>query len=329
MKKADMKKYLGKVEDLNAVAETAAATGVDVPKNGLVYLAPATNKDRKAAVKKAVKAASKDGNATIWVPIYALGLDMGYHRDPRKLQNRPESIRLEEEFALNRCEPLMASYREDTKELAVMDGGRRLLSCVKKGIEMISVRIFLDMSVEDEAETFADQNLNRIMVSAIDKHQARLVAQGRSACIVEALCRSVGITVTTKSVGVQRPLRAIVTAADIVETFGKESLAWIFGIMDSSRWLDDPACAAASLSARFLRAFANVYAEGELSGTVSEYLFRLVNVLRRVDTETVEAYAKLQNPHMTEIGRLTVTLKDIARGGLTANTIYKLAKKAA
>lgn len=274
---------------------------------------------RETATDKAV--AEAKACRTAMVPPSILAIDLSYHRDPRELQSRAQSIRMAEHFDSNKFDYPVVSYRDGI--LWVVDGGRRVLTALLCGIKTFPVRIIHGLTRDDEAALFETQNQNQIPVKPLHRYLAKLVDKDELAICVECICKEFGLVMTDKGGDIERPLRAVATVMGIAETVSPYALTWVLTAMDLSHWFDDRTYLMRALSGTYLRAFSSVYVESVRANRKNAWLCNLVNELRKLSPTIVEAYGRITYPLTTLQGCLTVTLKRIAKGDLDAEEILK------
>lgn len=321
--------------------------GVTPPPVEILYLAKATDAERKTALKAflaspaaskvsapSAVAATSSGNplsltaAQGSAPVILLAIDLGYHRDPRKyyVDNRQKG--LTENFSLQSMDPLRVSYRDGI--LWVVDGGRRLMAAIENGYKELPICFVDDWTREKEAEVYAKQNLYRIMLSLGQQHKAGLVAGEEIPKRLEALCAYYGMTICRDSgKNEDRPFRAIGTANKILnrsfgDVSGNFAMSWIFSTIDKANWFNCQRFQKAAVSSIFLNAFAAVLDEAEKTGKRTQYGTNLNRALVQLSPQLIYAYAHVEYPLMSRQGSTNTIMKAIARGTLKAPDILKV-----
>lgn len=306
-------------------AKDTAKKGIDIREDGVVYLDDSMSPgERAAAVKSAMAAATFaiGDSKVINVLTGALALPKSYQRDPNEGTKRL----LRTNFSMKKLNPLLVSYRDGV--LLVLDGGHRLEIAIELGIPFLPVKVLEGLTIEEEATLFATQDDQKVTVKAAQKFKAGLVAKDQIASTIYAICDSYGLTVTNKPSGVDRPMKAITAAVDVVKNSaidGPDCLSWMLGIMDDARWFEDRGMLLNALSSRFLYGFMAVYTEGMRENTLTQYTRQLRKELRKLSPSLITSYGELLNPSMDPRGYTKRVLRDIACGIATAKDVFGLA----
>ena len=315
----------------------------------ILYLAGATDAERKAETDRlqpVMDTMGGSGNSdgfevtntingriitlvatTVKVPAFLLARDLGYASDPRMFHATEKQKGLTKDFNLKIMDPLLVSYRDGI--YWVVDGGRRLLAALDNGITDIPVNIIQGYTREQEADLYANQNKYRILVTPFQKYAARLVAMRKTEILIQMICDQYGITVCQSAKDVDRPLRAIGTAVEIVSsTYGKDPgkyvFCWMLALMKSVEWLNDRTYVMNALTSWFMRSLSQVYAEAEKIGKVPAFTKNLQKSLIKLSPQLIYNYGRVNYPLMTKEGSTLTVLSAIASGALKASDILKV-----
>ena len=352
-KTTDRVRLLG-ASEVEAKAARAAEKFVPAAPE-ILYLAQATDAERKAEADRlqpildmAASGGSGNGGSgnggfdvtntingsvvtltatAVKIPAILLAIDLGYHSDPRSFYTTAKQKGLTKDFNQEIMDPLLVSYRDGI--YWVVDGGRRLLAALDNGITDISANIIQGHTREQEADIYADQNKYRILVTPYQKYAARLVAMRKTEILIQMICDQYGITVCQSAKDVDRPLRAIGTAVEIVSsTYGKDSgkyvFCWMLALMKSVEWLNDRTYVMNALTSWFMRSLSQVYAEAEKIGKVPAFTKNLQKSLIKLSPQLIYNYGRVNYPLMTKEGSTMTVLSAIARGALKASDILKV-----
>lgn len=164
------------------------------------------------------------------VPLEVIDIDESYQRHVR-----PEHVdALASHWDFAKAGALVVSYRPEEGLFVANDGQHRLFAARKLGIQELLCQINTDLTLEQEAELFANQNSMTVKVSQSELTKAGVVAKHKDALFLAALCDKYRVNLYGGSaVG---SLSAIKTAKVIYGRSGEEILENIFKLIEDMGW---------------------------------------------------------------------------------------------
>lgn len=169
------------------------------------------------------------------IPVTELFVDTTYQR---LVQSKAPKIA--KEWDDRKCKMLEISYREDIDKYAIIDGQNRWTAAKMIGITHLHCQIYENLSIEEEARIFAEQNDNVTRIASADKFKSLLVMGNETCLLIKTLCDEFGISIR-KTYGdslckTRKNLNGLISAQRIVEQYGINCLRWIFEVIEKSGW---------------------------------------------------------------------------------------------
>lgn len=169
------------------------------------------------------------------IPVTELFVDTTYQR---LVQSKAPKIA--KEWDDRKCKMLEISYREDIDKYAIIDGQNRWTAAKMIGITHLHCQIYENLSIEEEARIFAEQNDNVTRIASADKFKSLLVMGNETCLLIKNLCDEFGISIR-KTYGdslckTRKNLNGLISAQRIVEQYGINCLRWIFEVIEKSGW---------------------------------------------------------------------------------------------
>ena len=169
------------------------------------------------------------------IPVTEMFVDTTYQR-----LVQAKAPKIAKEWDDKKCKMLELSYRADLDKYAIIDGQNRWTASKMIGITHLNCQIYENLTIEEEAKIFAEQNDNVTRIASADKFKSLLI-MGDEACLqIKSLCDEFGISIR-KTYGdtlnkIRKNLNGIESAKRIVKQYGIESLRWIFTVIEKSGW---------------------------------------------------------------------------------------------
>lgn len=167
------------------------------------------------------------------LPIDLLNLDT-YQREPNLLRVQ----KIADNFNSKRLEVKTANYRDG--KFYLIDGQHSMLALKRLGMSHMECKVFIGMSMEEEASLFADQNICRQAVKDKAIFNANLIAGREPAVTIKRVCDAHGVTIKEGKVGEKR-LRNVnsIRTLNKLAMRGEKCLDLAFVIIEGTRWSED------------------------------------------------------------------------------------------
>lgn len=148
-------------------------------------------------------------------------LDESYGRLPQKAHVE----RLVANWDRSRVGVIYLSMRADGR-FAVLDGNHRVVACrVAEGDDgALPARVYLDLSVKDEAELFAAFNKDRKALRPAEIFRARLSAGDKSAREIHAIVQSLGYDISWDGRAGSGIVQSVASLEKVYNTYGADML---------------------------------------------------------------------------------------------------------
>lgn len=269
-----------------------------------------TSKDRvmiQSLLKGALHVSEKNKRLICFVPVYLMKIDYAYQRE------------IKHNGLLGKWDPdkssmITLSYRKGEPDvLYVIDGQHRVEAARKNGTESLVAEIFLDLTVEEEAEMFATQNDSISKVATSDTYKANLVYGEEIDTSISNVCKRYGVIVSR----FRKPkyLSGLGEARINVRMYGEKCLDWIMGVVDAADWdvHKQP------YTASWLRAFRFAYSENISDVMTAQN--NLIKTLVNCNPAMISVFASVSYPNLESRKAVCVALDKIAKGIVNADNI--------
>lgn len=199
---------------------------------------------------------------------------------------------------------LVVSYRDGC--LYVIDGQHRLLAARMVGENSMPCQIYENLTENEEAVIFGNQDENKIRLKTVEKLRALYVGEDPAAITLKKICDEYGIVLLPMDSKEKAPvltgLRVTITA---LSNYGEVCVRWIFDTIKKSGWR----LVSGAYSESSINSLRNIYVahKSELD-RVQE---RIVSVYEKIDYETAKARAVVRYPHRSKTAALTAMLEEI------------------
>lgn len=169
------------------------------------------------------------------IPVTELFIDTTYQREVQSHVNK-----IAKNWNDDKCAILQVSYRPELDKYAIIDGQNRWNAAIKAGITHLVCQIYENLTLEEEAKIFAEQNDNVAKISSADKFKSLLIMGDEISLQIKDLCDKFGISIR-KTYGDslsknRKNLNGLIAAKRIIENHGLECLAWMFTVIEKSGW---------------------------------------------------------------------------------------------
>lgn len=179
------------------------------------------------------------------IPLSMPEVNLAYQREPKWWEVK----KIIENFDINKVEVKAASIRKvDGKwHVYLMDGAHTLavlLYMQKIGfpIYAITVKLFVGLTLKDEAYLFATQNEGKTNLRGYERYKAELCAEMPEAVAIDKVTKEFGLTVKTNhnsTINRAKNINAIEELYRIAKRFGEEGLRFVFYVLRLVGWTDD------------------------------------------------------------------------------------------
>lgn len=132
---------------------------------------------------------------------------------------------------------VLVSMRNTDGTFALIDGQGRLYLARRDEIATMPARVYLDLTVEQEAELYLAFNRDRDETTAVDDYIARLVAKEPKALSIKDVLGSVGLHVM-RGVGKGNTVQAITAIEGVYSNWGGDALRYVLRKL-MEVWPDD------------------------------------------------------------------------------------------
>lgn len=128
-----------------------------------------------------------------------------------------------------------------------MDGAHTLsilLYMQSKGfpIYAITCKVFINLTLEEEADLFATQNEGKTNLRGYERYKAELCAKKPTAVIINQVTKEFGLTVKTNrnsTINRYNNINAVEELYRIVKRDGENALRFVFAVLQGTGWKDD------------------------------------------------------------------------------------------
>lgn len=175
------------------------------------------------------------GKKLALIPVTEMFVDTRYQRTVQSHVNK-----IAKNWDNNKCAVLQVSYRSDIDKYAIIDGQNRWTAAQKVGITHLLCQIYENLTIQEEAKIFAEQNDNVAKIASADKFKSLLIMGDETCLLIKSLCDEFGIAIR-KTYGdslskSRKNLNGLIAAQRIVENYGINCLRWIFSVIERSGW---------------------------------------------------------------------------------------------
>ena len=175
------------------------------------------------------------GKKLALIPVTEMFVDTRYQRTVQSHINK-----IAKNWDNNKCAVLQVSYRSDIDKYAIIDGQNRWTAAQKVGITHLLCQIYENLTIQEEAKIFAEQNDNVAKIASADKFKSLLIMGDETCLLIKSLCDEFGIAIR-KTYGdslskSRKNLNGLIAAQRIVENYGINCLRWIFSVIERSGW---------------------------------------------------------------------------------------------
>ena len=175
------------------------------------------------------------GKKLALIPVTEMFVDTRYQRTVQSHVNK-----IAKNWDNNKCAILQVSYRSDIDKYAIIDGQNRWTAAQKVGITHLLCQIYENLTIQEEAKIFAEQNDNVAKIASADKFKSLLIMGDETCLLIKSLCDEFGIAIR-KTYGdslskSRKNLNGLIAAQRIVENYGIDCLRWIFTVIEKSGW---------------------------------------------------------------------------------------------
>lgn len=169
------------------------------------------------------------GVKVAYIPVSEMVICVLYQRAPQNKINK-----IAKTWDIQQCGCIIVSYRDG--KFYILDGQNRYLAALQAGEEALPCQIFEDLTVQGEAEVFANQDINKSNLSTFDKFKARLVYEDEVAVNILRICNNYHIKIAKTSASDTGCLKGLDTTERIYRNCGEDCLNWVFGIIHECNW---------------------------------------------------------------------------------------------
>ena len=198
--------------------------------------------------------------------------------------NVSRAKKIAKDFDIKKAGVIIVSHRE--RKYFVVDGQHRTAAASIADVPRLMCQILHDLTYQEEAMLFAEQDENKRSVSAFDKFKARIEGEEPKALDIKNVANSLGIKINDHSR--DNEIRAVGTLEKIYDKQGIAGLEKCLKLIQNT-WSGENK----SFSANILKGVAELIKRYQFD--IDEKLF--VSQLRRVDVNDIIMQAKSATYH--------------------------------
>lgn len=188
------------------------------------------NKEGKAVAVTLFKNAQKVGNKIfLEIPLNMMRIDRKMYQRPP--QNHARTIA--REWNEDRCDPLKVNYRNDGY-FYVIDGQHRREAGIMRCLDTLTCIVYVGLTVKEEADIFVETNTNSSRPDPYDTYKANICRGEATDMAIHEVCTHFGVKVERHKG--TKTLKSVSTAREVIRRHGKETLFWIFNLIENSEW---------------------------------------------------------------------------------------------
>jgi hypothetical protein len=128
-----------------------------------------------------------------WLPVARLSVDERYQRNLESRRSQALIARLVERFNWSAFQTIIATENGDG--WLVIDGGHRVEAARRRGETHVPAVIVRASSFAEQAAIFVDTNQNRVAMTTMAIHHAKLAAGDERALAIKSLCDELGLSI--------------------------------------------------------------------------------------------------------------------------------------
>lgn len=234
------------------------------------------------------------------IPLTSLKIDHEMYQRPTQKHVRT----IAKNWNFSKCDPLIVNYRNDGF-FYVIDGQHRTEAALMRGIESLVCRVFVGLSVKEEADLFTEQNEGTKKLTPFDTFKANICRGEITDTQIKEVCDAHGIKVE-KSNSI-KTLKSVTTARQIIQRHGKENFEWVISFLEDAGW----------------NAYKDTYKDGFLasvnnvknsySNDITYVREKLINIFRTSSPKEVQAVANAEHPYMGRTTSLFLLMEDLIK----------------
>lgn len=261
----------------------------------------------RSILNTALHVSEGDKRLVAHMPVDVMRLDYRYQRE------------IKHNALINKWDPdkssiITLSYRKGEPDvLYVIDGQHRVQAAKKNKTESLVAEVFTDLTLEEEAEMFATQNIGTAKLATSDTYKANLVYGEKIDTAISNVCERYGVTVSR----FRKPkyLSGLGEARVNVKMYGEKCLDWTLRVIDGADWdvHKQP------YTASWLRAFRFAYAENISDVMTAQN--NLIKTLVNCNPAMISVFASVSYPNLESRKAVCVALDKIAKGIVNADDI--------
>lgn len=259
------------------------------------------NSEEKKFAIQLFKNAQKIGtDVFLEIPLSLMKVDHGMYQRPTQTHVR----KIAKNWNYTKCDPLMVNYRNDGF-FYIIDGQHRFEAANMRGIESLVCRVFIGLSVKEEADIFTEQNEGTKKLSPFDTFKANICRGEEVDMQIKEVCDSHGIKVE-KSNSI-KTLRSVTTAREIIRRNGKENFDWIITFLEDTGWN----VFKETYTDGFLRSLNNI--KNGYDTDITYVREKLLGIFKNSTPKEVQAVANAEHPYMGRVTSLHLLFEDLIK----------------
>lgn len=239
------------------------------------------------------------------VDIRLLTVEYKYQRQSEHLE------RLVNNFDIRELGMATLSYRDG--KLYVVNGLHRAIASILHGRTYLNSMIFLDNSIEDEANSFVRQDDCTTKIQTTERYKANLCAKDPDTLTVDKLMEKYKLDpLSSDSSSGRKP--AITACMDCMHPGkhynGYDCLDWVLSVCDELDWFETPN----GTNNANLLALRAVYIQGVRKNSLNKYKKRLIKVAKDIPAKIIQVYGTTKSGKTDPRASMKCGMLRIAQG---------------
>ena len=233
-----------------------------------------------------------------------------------KYQRQSEHLeRLVNNFDVRELGMATLSYRDG--KLYVVNGLHRAIASILHGRTYLNAMIFLDNSIEDEANSFVRQDDCSTKIKPIDRYRANLCAKDTEALTIAQLMEKYKLdpfAIDTNS-GRRPAIDSCKSCMNPGKHYnGYDCLDWVLSVCNDLGWFETPN----GTSNANILALKAVYIQGIRNNCLDKYKKRIIKVAKNIPASIIKMHGtnisgKTETRSMMKYGMLSIAQGEVKR----------------
>lgn len=233
--------------------------------------------------------------------------------------------KIAEEWDITKCQPLTVSWKEDGTFL-IIDGQHRYMAAKLKNVEMLPCRVFKNLTEEEEAKLFYQQNDNNRRLRPRDMLRAKLTVGETGATILKELCDKHGVFLFKTGEFDIPFLKDVSGMEHIISTWGAAVAEAIFQFIELAGWHTDLNAYSSYTIRPVMTLWRKLYIKSGHEDPTEDVL-DVAEVINGMPLEQFVSAAKAMSPHCTEHMAIYELMHKVHDGKFDLSALAEKAKE--